>query len=227
MLAVFFILIVFLFVGKKGHKGIDISHHQGKIQWEHVASEQVEFVYIKATEGVNYVDKLYKHNLSEAKKQGILVGSYHFFRADKSGKEQFEHFKSIIGSDFDLIPVLDLEELGGKISDKAKYKNEVLAFVECFESFYGYKPYVYGSYSFMKDFVYPVAEECDYWLAWYSPLAKAIKDKRRFLNKVRPGLHARMWQYSDKGKIKGITGDVDLDECWEIEDIKVKKNNVQ
>ena len=79
----------------------------------------------------------------------------------------------------------------------------------------------------MKDFVYPVAEDCEYWLAWYSPLAKAIKDKRRFLNKVRPGLHARIWQYSDKGKIKGITGNVDLDECWEIEDIKVKSNNIQ
>lgn len=215
--------MVYVLTGKKGHLGIDVSHHQGKINWEQVVTNGgVEFAYIKATEGVSHVDKLYKHNLSEARKQGIPVGAYHFFRADKPGKEQFKHFRSIIGKEFDLKPVLDLEELGGKIKDKKKYREEVKAFISEFETYYGFKPIVYGSHSFMKDFVYPEATDCDYWLAWYSPFAKAIKDKRRFLKSLRPDLHARMWQYSDKGKIAGIDENVDLDECWEIEDLKIK-----
>lgn len=222
-LVIFFLLVVFVFVGKKGHKGIDISHHQGDINWEQVVKEgEVEFAYIKATEGTDYRDKKYRTNRNDARKQGIPVGPYHFFRADKSGQLQFEFFSSVIGEDFDLIPVLDLEELGGKIKDKDKYRNEVKVFINLFKSHYGFTPLLYGSHSFMRDFVYPVGEDCDYWLAWYMPLADKIRDKRRFLNSVRPGLHARMWQYSEKGQIPGIKENVDLDECWELEDIRVK-----
>lgn len=223
LIAVFFIILFSFFVGKKGHLGIDVSHHQGKINWEQVVkSGNVEFAYIKATEGSDYVDKLFKHNLKEARAQGIPVGPYHFFRADKSGKSQFEHFSKIIGNEFDLIPVLDLEEMGGKIKDKEAYRKEVQSFIDLFVSHYGYTPIVYGSHSFMKDYVHPVARNCDYWLAWYLPLSKAIRDKRRFINGVRPGLHPRIWQYSDKGNLPGITGDVDLDECWEIQDLLKK-----
>ncbi|MCF0179134.1 MAG: glycoside hydrolase family 25 protein [Bacteroidales bacterium] len=223
LLTIFFLLIVFIFVGKKGHKGIDVSHHQGDINWASVVHEgEVEFAYIKATEGTDYKDKKYKRNRDEARAQGIPVGPYHFFRADKSGQQQFEFFSSVVDNDFDLIPVLDLEELGGKITDKDKYRNEVKVFIKLFTAHYGYKPFVYGSHSFLEDNVYPVAEDCDYWLAWYLPLANHIRDKRRFLNSLRPGLHARMWQYTDKGEIPGIVEKVDLDECWEIADIKVK-----
>lgn len=223
LVSLFIILLLIIFLGKKGHKGIDISHHQGKIDWEQVVTESdVEFVYIKATEGVSYTDKLYLHNRNQAKQHGLPVGPYHFFRADKPGGEQFLHFAEVIGNDFDLIPVLDLEELGGKITDKTKYREEVQTFISMFNARYGFNPIVYGSHSFMKDYVYPVAEDCDYWLAWYTPLAKAIRDKRRFINNARPRLHPRIWQYSDRGKISGISEYVDLDECWEIKDILVK-----
>ena len=222
LVALFFILLAFILLGKKGHKGIDISHHQGKINWEQVVAEgKVEFAYIKATEGANYVDKLYKHNVSEARKHGVLVAPYHFFRADKPGKEQFDNFCNIIGNEFDLVPVLDLEELGGKIHDREAYRNEVKTFIELFVSHYGYKPFIYGSLSFIRDNVYPVGEDCDFWLAWYVPLSKVIRDKRRFINKMRPGLHPRVWQYTDKGKVPGIVGDVDLDECWELTDLSL------
>lgn len=216
-------LVYTVFFGKKGHKGIDVSHHQGNINWTKVATEgEVEFVYLKATEGATYVDNMYKKYLKGARKAELLVGPYHFFRADKTGEEQFNNFSKLIGNDFDLVPMLDLEDLGGKIKDKAKYKKEVQSFIDLFVQKYGYKPIVYGSHSFMKDNVLPVTKDCDYWLAWYLPLSKVIKDKRRFINGTRPGLHPCMWQYSEKGSIPGIEKDVDLDECWEIEDIKVK-----
>lgn len=223
LLAVFLLLVIFVFVGRKGHKGIDVSHHQGEINWTEVVKEGgVEFAYIKATDGVDYKDKQYIKNRNAARKAGIPVGPYHFFRAEKSGQQQFEFFRSVVGNDFELVPVLDLEELGGKITDRDKYRNEVKVFVRLFKAHYGYNPIVYGSHSFVKDYVYPVAQECDYWLAWYLPLVNTIRDKRRFLNSFRPGIHARMWQYSCKGNLPGIKGDVDLDECWEIEDLKVK-----
>lgn len=220
---IFLFLVLFVVFGKKGHKGIDVSHHQGKIDWPTVVNDGgVEFAYIKATEGVNHIDKNFKKNKQGARDAGIPVGFYHFFRADKPGEKQFKNFQENIGMDFDLIPVLDLEDMGGKIKDKKKYQAEVQAFIDSFFDFYGYYPIVYGSHPFMKDNVYPVAKECDYWLAWYLSLSKVIHDKRRFLNAARPRLHARMWQYSEKGKLPGIKEFVDLDECWELEDIKVK-----
>lgn len=223
-IVVFLALVFVIFFGKKGHLGIDVSHHQGKINWEQVVKNgEVEFAYIKATEGVNYVDKQYKTNKDGARAQGIPIGPYHFFRADKKGKDQFAHFKKTVGRDFDLIPVLDLEELGGKIDDKKAYQKEVDTFIELFSLNYGYKPIVYGSYSFMKDYVYPSTKDCDYWLAWYVDFAKSVRDKRRFVNSLRPFIHPRIWQYTDKGSLPGISKDVDLDVCWEIQDIKVKK----
>lgn len=58
--------------------GIDISHHQGEIDWAKVKEwngHKINFVYIKATEGSTHLDKKYLHNIKEAKKQGFLVGS--------------------------------------------------------------------------------------------------------------------------------------------------------
>ena len=59
--------------------GIDVSSHQGKINWKEVYSSKINFAFIKATEGETFVDKRFKYNFSNAKKNNIIVGAYHFF----------------------------------------------------------------------------------------------------------------------------------------------------
>src|SRR6476660_2447595 len=59
--------------------GIDVSHHQGEIDWPRVASDGVRFAYIKASEGGTVPDHRFRENWVEAKKAGLRRGAYHFF----------------------------------------------------------------------------------------------------------------------------------------------------
>jgi lysozyme len=83
----------------KGVFGIDVSHHQKQIDWKKVKSSKkrkIEFVYVKATEGASYEDKNYKKYFYEAKENGFLVGSYHYFRTTSSVEEQFRNFSNTV-----------------------------------------------------------------------------------------------------------------------------------
>src|SRR5437867_1330928 len=62
-----------------GLRGIDVSHYQGAINWDDVASGGISFAYIKATEGTNFVDPLFAQNWAGAEAAGLRRGAYHFF----------------------------------------------------------------------------------------------------------------------------------------------------
>ena len=77
--------------------GIDVSHYQGRIEWRTVASNpEVGYVFLKASEGGNITDETYEYNLREARRAGLKVGSYHFFRANTSAELQFRNFMSMV-----------------------------------------------------------------------------------------------------------------------------------
>jgi lysozyme len=101
--------------------GIDISHHNVDgchcdIDWNALANQKVTFAYLKATQGTQYFDKTFDHNLQKIRKlptsEKIEVGAYHFLSAEGSGKDQAANYldvtKGKIG-DNDLAPVVDLE----------------------------------------------------------------------------------------------------------------------
>ena len=89
-------------------QGIDVSHYQGRIDWEEVATNKnISFAYIKATEGANLVDEFYLRNLYGAKRVGIPAGCYHFFSPSVSALVQLENFRSTVDPrQQDLIPML-------------------------------------------------------------------------------------------------------------------------
>ena len=91
--------------------GIDVSHHQGSINWDMVATDvNVSYVYIKGTESSSHVDDEYQRNIREARRLGIPVGTYHFFNPKASGLIQFENFSSNFDINMqDPIPVVDVE----------------------------------------------------------------------------------------------------------------------
>ena len=180
--------------------GIDVSHHNGNISWKTVSKDKrIQFVYIKASEGKTYVDPKYKMNIQNAQKHGIKVGSYHFFRMTSSAHEQFQHFKKVVNKEKqDLIPMIDVET-----TDRHSIKetrDSLRVFLKLVEKHYGVKPMIYGtnrSYNAI----------CGIWFNRYKLYLGRYGQNPPL---IRGSEHYLIWQYSEKGKIKGIPKSVDL-----------------
>ncbi|MDR0360941.1 MAG: lysozyme [bacterium] len=75
-----------------GPQGIDVSRYQGSVDWHKVRGSGIQFTYVKATEGQQYVDASFEANAQNAARAGVLRGAYHFARPDRgSGKDQANH----------------------------------------------------------------------------------------------------------------------------------------
>ncbi len=94
--------------------GIDVSYHQGDIDWNAVANDGKVFAWVKATEGYTYDDPNFQDNMTNGQAAGVVMGAYHFARPDNnSATDEANHFLSVAGSyigDGFLPPVLDLED---------------------------------------------------------------------------------------------------------------------
>lgn len=92
-------------------RGIDISAHNGLVDFDRLAQEPIQFAYIKATEGTDFQDRNFVRNACELKRIGLPTGAYHFFRFDTNGEMQALNFlHAIKGRNFELPPAIDLEE---------------------------------------------------------------------------------------------------------------------
>lgn len=185
-------------------KGIDVSHHQGTIDWESVKDNDIDFCFIKATEGVNFVDKKFIYNLSESKKNKIFAGAYHYFRFGKDIKLQFENFKKTVPKDLiDLPPVVDVEYYNNKSlhnkKNQKKFLSDLNRFLLLIESHYKVKPIIYTDIKFYSDLL---KDEINYPL-WMSDL------HTKNLNYLDSSQWF-FWQYSFVGQVKGIKKSVDL-----------------
>ena len=80
-------------------RGIDVSRYQGEIDWEQLKLSDIQgapisFVFIKATEGKDIVDKFFKYNFYKSRMNGVIRGAYHFYSTLSSAKEQADFFLS-------------------------------------------------------------------------------------------------------------------------------------
>ncbi|MBV9963140.1 MAG: glycoside hydrolase family 25 protein [Parafilimonas sp.] len=190
-------------LGYKIH-GIDVSSYQGNIYWPAVAQMQdqdvsIKFAFIKATEGLNKVDKQYYNNWQKAKDANIIRGAYHFFLATKSGRSQAQNFiKTVRLQPGDLPPVLDIEELYGVRPDSMR--SRINAWLTAVEKAYNVKPVIYTNVSFYKNFLGHQFDDYPLWVAHY------------FVKK-QPGISEgwKFWQHNATGKINGIKTRVDFD----------------
>lgn len=184
-------------------RGIDISHHQGSIDWEKlqtatIGDEPVRFVFIKATEGRSMLDVNFNDNFYKAREYGFIRGAYHYFKPKVSARQQAEYFlKQVHLEEGDLPPVLDIEETGG-LSPQA-LRECALTWLKIVEQNCGVKPILYTYYKFRTQYLNtPEFEAYPYWLAHYYVKEVAYKGDWKF------------WQHTDCGKLSGIKGDVDL-----------------
>jgi lysozyme len=185
-------------------KGIDVSHHQGTIDWPKVKADGVKFVMIKATQGVGYnqVD-YFRKSAPLALGNGIDVGAYHYgtFSTVPEALSQAKYFESVI-KDYKLTyPIaLDLEENEKKVSKK-QLTDAAIAFIEYLEN-KGYFVMLYTGDSFLDTQLDETRlKNYAWWIARYGS---------------EPKNDEHMWQYTSTGRVNGIVGDVDLN--WSYRD---------
>lgn len=180
-------------------EGIDVSHYQGKIDWNRVAREGgVSYVYIKATEGAEIVDDRHAFNLAAAHKAGLSVGSYHFYRPRVDVDAQFRNMTSVvIKSGQDLVPIIDIEDDRGVTEDR--FIADLSRFIHMVTRHYGRKPMLYTGQNFYNKHFQGLFQDYQWMIAKYKPDVPVLEDGRNYL----------MWQYTDKGRIPGINGNVD------------------
>jgi lysozyme len=183
-------------------KGIDVSSYQGRVDWRKVKAAGYTFAWVKATEGTDFLDSTLKANVTGAKAAGVTVGAYHFLRprGDRTGAAEARWFAKQLQAvglgAGDLRPVLDVEETKLKIPATLQYVSEAVAELERL----GYRPVLYTFPAFVGD-----------WPARFARLPLWIANPDRPAPTVpKPWASYAAWQYSFKGHVPGITGDVDL-----------------
>lgn len=186
----------------EGVCGIDVSHYQGTIDWDkvtHYENNPIKFVYVKATEGSNIKDECYERNLTLAKEKGLLVGSYHYFTSRSSAEEQFENFKQTANKERqDLIPVVDIEECRYWTQDV--FHKNLQVFLNEVEAHYGKKPVIYTYASFYNNYLVDRYKEYKIFIAQYGEGNPELSD----------GNNWHIWQFTRRGRIDGIRGNVDV-----------------
>ena len=186
-------------------RGIDVSHHQGVIDWGPVAAQGIQFAFIKATEGARYKDPRFAANWAATQHAGIVRGAYHYLRPELDGRQQARHFLDVVGrlERGDLPPVLDVEEHSGlKPTDIAEQVDHWLTDVR---TELGREPIVYTGGGFWRNFMAdtPRFAGQPLWVAHYTTGAPP---------QLFGGWKAwTFWQHSDAGTVAGIAGRVDLD----------------
>lgn len=178
-------------------RGIDISAHNGDIDFSRVAGAGVEFVLIKATEGCDFKDRAFADNLKQARAAGLLAGAYHFFRFDRGGYEQaLNLLHSVRGRTLDLPLVIDVEEWANpKFNTTADILSRLQTMVNTLES-HGYAVMLYSNKDGFDRFLGSRFAHYPLWLCSFSGRPATAR--------------LRLWQYTHSGHIDGVEGKVDI-----------------
>lgn len=182
--------------------GIDVSEYQGTIVWDsvHVIENDfpIQFVFVRASVGNDYLDRKFAENWKAVKKSGYLRGAYHYYRPNENSEEQAKLFiKNVRLQKGDFPPVLDIEQMPKKQS-MSQLKVGIKNWLEIIEKHYGVKPIIYSGERFYSDFLKDDFAEYTFWIANYNFFVENLKPEWRY------------WQFTEKGSVRGIDGFVDI-----------------
>ncbi|MDG4951274.1 hypothetical protein NLM59_10075 [Weeksellaceae bacterium KMM 9724] len=179
--------------------GIDISAHTGKVDFEEIQKQNIDFVYLKATEGENFVDPKFEENYKNVIKNKFPVGFYHFFRFNKDGVVQAHNFlQNIKDKETHLPLVIDVEEWGN-LSSKSQEEvvSEISKFINTVENSTQSKIMIYSNESSYKKYIEGNFDNKEVWICSFSKKPNIEKEWV-------------FWQHSHKGKLDGADGWVDI-----------------
>jgi lysozyme len=185
---------------KAGEKyGIDVSNHQGRIDWIRVSAHDISYAYIKATEGNDFIDKRFRENWAGAQRAGVTRGAYHFFTLCSSGASQAANFLKVLPADANTLPpAVDLEFAAcPKRPSNPTFQRELSTFVDTVERATGQEVVIYVMPNFEKRYPIGATVPRDRW--------------ERKLFRRPPSKDWTVWQVSAKAKVAGIGEAVDLD----------------
>jgi lysozyme len=187
-------------------QGIDISHHQGVIDWQALARQpKVRFAIMKATEGGDHRDRRFAENWKAAKDAGIVRGAYHFFTFCRPGREQARNVIETVPVEADALPIaIDLEFTGncGKVPTLDELSAEIKAFFDELNGAYPGKPIFYLNQQFFEQYLKGnEARFPDHYL-WLRSIGQEPRQ-----NDCRDW---SFWQFADNSTLDGIQGPVDL-----------------
>ena len=182
--------------------GVDVSHHQGHIDWPRLQGSDLRFAYIKATEGAAFRDPRLLANWNAARAAGLVPGAYHFYSLCKGGAEQAANFLDALASvQGPALPhAVDLE-FGGNCADRPAPRDlaqQVSDFMLRVEAATGCRPLIYTTQDFHA--AYPSGRDHELWIrnVFHRPV---LEGGRRW----------RFWQFANRAQVDGIEGFVDLD----------------
>lgn len=181
-------------------RGIDVSRYQMMVNWDAVKADNIEFAFIKATEGGYLKDPYFARNWEHSQKNGIKRGAYHFYLPWVDASEQVAHFTRVVTlSPGDLPPVLDVETFATDVSDEELRKG-IRTWLSQAELYYGIKPIIYTNQTFYNRKLKGYFTDYPFWIAKYhSTKPSTHPDDKMFF-----------WQYSERGSVEGIYGAVDM-----------------
>jgi lysozyme len=185
--------------------GVDVSRWQGDIDWQTLRSHGANFAYIKATDGGDHLDPMFRKNWREAARAGLKRGAYHFFYWCRVASEQADWFiRHVPKEEGALPPVIDVE-YNGQSSCKRRLSPEqrrekMQVFMDRLEAHYGQRPIIYTAPDFYNDNLRGHFKDYPFWL-------RAVAQHP---SKVYPGRNFVFWQYSGSGLSQGVKGKIDL-----------------
>jgi GH25 family lysozyme M1 (1,4-beta-N-acetylmuramidase) len=170
-------------------EGIDVSRHDGNVNWGNLGNSGISFAFMKATQGTKMVDQSFVTNTKAAQAAGIPAGAYHFFTTDDP-KAQAELFLSTVGTNTQLRPVLDVETPYGGPGWGDSLESSMKIWLDLVEAKMGCEPIIITSASFVRNIKSPGFERYPLWLMKYSPTAPVAPP---------PWTKWTLWQYTDRG----------------------------
>lgn len=179
-------------------RGFDISAHNGYANLKAAADAGFEFVFIKASEGVDFRDPNFALNWQKARHAGLAIGAYHFFRFDKDGVEQADNFLRVIGPrPLDLPLVIDVEETGNPAGIPLEKITERLQQMMEYLNMRGHRVMLYSNRAGYEKLLYDDFRGYDLWICQFTD--NSANSDWTF------------WQFDHHGHVPGIRGEVDLD----------------
>lgn len=187
-------------------KGIDVSSFQGKPDWTKVKNSGIKFAILRIHQKSG-IDTSFEHNYKGCKSNGILIGGYKYSYALTPAQaiDEAEDVLSVLGGRGLDFPVFyDLEWSQQRSFGKQAIENIAVAFLTRIKKA-GYKVGIYCNLDWYNNVLSDALKQYDCWIARYP-----ANDNGSVQERLRPNVGVG-WQYSSKGKVSGISGNVDMD----------------
>jgi lysozyme len=185
-------------------QGMDVARYQGRIDYSKVYASGVHFVYMKSTEGDDYVDPNFRDNWRSARAAGMAHGAYHFMTWCSTAADQARWFVKNVPADADALPpVLDLEwnheSSCTKKFSKADMLEKIHVMLDVMEKHTGKLPIIYTDITFNRDILDGEHFDNAFWLR-----STAAEPHERYGSR-----QWMMWQWTQTGTLNGVVGEVD------------------